>query len=80
MAALSVRRQRAVVELDGQVTDALEHRVHLAQRALSGLHERDGVLGVALGLAEAADLGAQLLADRQAGRVVGGAVDRGNRS
>ena len=33
------------------------------------------VLRVALGLVEAADLGAQLLADREAGGVVGGAVD-----
>jgi hypothetical protein len=38
--------------------------VDLVQRALGGLNERDGVAGVAAGLGEAADLGAQLLADR----------------
>ena len=49
--------------------------MHLGERTFSGLHERDRVLGVALGLAEAADLGAQLLADRETGCVVGCAVD-----
>ena len=69
------RRQRAVRVLHGQLADALQHRVHLVQRALSRLHQRDAVLRVALGLGEAADLATQLLADRQAGGVVGRAVD-----
>src|SRR6185312_15599856 len=59
----------------GQLANALEHGMNLAHGTLSGLHERDGVRSVALGLIEAADLGAQLLADRQAGRVVSRAVD-----
>ena len=46
-------RQRAVLELHGQLADALQHRVDLGQRALRRLHERDGVLHVALGLIEA---------------------------
>ena len=45
--------------------------MHLGQGTFSGLHESDGVLGIALGLVQAADLGPQLLADREAGRVVG---------
>ena len=49
--------------------------MHLGQGAFSGLHEGDGVLRVALSLVEPADLGAQLLADREAGGVIGGAVD-----
>ena len=53
--------QRAVVVLDGQLADALEHRVDLVQRTFSGLHERDAVLRVALRLVEAVDLAAQLL-------------------
>ena len=42
------RAQRAVLVLHGQLADALEHRVHLVEGALGGLHERDRVLGVAL--------------------------------
>ena len=68
-------REGAVVELDGEVADALEHGLHLGEGAFTGLYERDGVLAVALGLVEAADLGLQLLGDREAGSVVGGAVD-----
>ena len=75
IAAWSAADEGAVVELDREVADALEHRLHLGERAFTGLHERDGVLGVALGLVEAADLGLQLLGDREAGGVVGGAVD-----
>src|SRR4051794_5830941 len=47
----------------------------LGQRALGRLHEADGVLHVALSLVETVDLATQTLADREAGRVVGGAVD-----
>ena len=67
--------ERAVVELDLQVTDALQHRVHLGQRAFRRLDQRDAVLRVALRLGEAADLAAHLLGDREAGGVVGGTVD-----
>jgi hypothetical protein len=49
--------------------------VHLVERTFSGLHDRDTVLGVAHGDLEAADLAAQALADREAGRVVGRPVD-----
>src|SRR5207249_4788775 len=58
-----------------EVTDAVEHRLDLVQRALSRLDERDAVLGVALRLSETADLTAHLLADRETGRVVSRAVD-----
>ena len=51
-------RQGAVVELHPEIADALEHRVDFGHRAFSGLHERDGVLGVAAGLVEARHLGA----------------------
>src|SRR5581483_4855347 len=70
-----VGRERAVLVLHGQVTDALEHRVHLVQGTLSGLDERDAVLSVAVGLVEAADLGAKALADGEASGVVRRRVD-----
>jgi len=69
------RRQRPVVVLDGQVANALQHRLHLVHRAFRRLHQRDRVLRVPLSLGETADLGLQLLADREAGGVVGRAVD-----
>ena len=47
----------------------------LGERALRRLDERDRVLGVALGLREAADLSAQLLADGESGRVVCRSID-----
>jgi hypothetical protein len=72
---LVLGRQRPVLVLDGQLADALEHRVDLVQLALSGLHEGDGVGGVAVGLVEARDLSTQLLADRESGRVVSSGVD-----
>jgi hypothetical protein len=49
--------------------------VDLGQRALGGLDQRHRVLHVALGLLEAGDLAAETLADREAGGVIGGAVD-----
>jgi hypothetical protein len=49
--------------------------VHLLEVALGRLHERDRVLGVALGLIEARDLTLQLLADGESGRVVSRTVD-----
>ena len=69
------RAEGAVRGFDGQLADALEHRVDFGQRAFSGLDHRDAVLGVSLGLVEARDLRLQLLADGEAGRVVGGTVD-----
>src|SRR6266849_1099634 len=69
------RRQGAVVELHREVTHALEHRLYLGERAFTGLNERDRVLRVARSLVESTDLRMQLLADREAGGVVGGAVD-----
>ena len=72
---LVVGRQRAVVVLHLQVTDALQHRVHLVEGTFRRLDQRDAVLRVALRLGEAADLGAHLLGDGEAGGVVGGTVD-----
>src|SRR5690606_23067841 len=69
-----VRVVRVVRGLHGQVTHALQDRVRLGQGALSGLHDRDAVLGVADGDLEATDLRAQTLRDRQTGSVVGRTV------
>ena len=49
--------------------------MHLGHRTFRRLHEIDGVRRVCLSLLEAADLGAQLLGDRQACGVVGSIVD-----
>ena len=73
--ALVTHSKGAVGVLHGQLADALEHRVDLVQRTFSGLHHRDAVLRVALGLSETVDLAGQLLADREAGGVVSCAVD-----
>jgi hypothetical protein len=69
------RRERAVVVLDGELADTLEDRVHLVQRAFCRLHHGDAVERVLMSLRDAVDLGAHLLGDREAGCVVGGAVD-----
>ena len=74
MASLSPALEGAVGVLDLEITDALKHRVHLVERALTGLHQRDGVLRVALRLRETTDLTAHLLGDGEAGGVVGGTV------
>ena len=47
----------------------------LGQGALSGLHQRDAVLGVVLSLVQTGNLGAHLFADGETGGVVTGAVD-----
>ena len=75
IASLSSVAERAVLVLHAQVTHALEHRVHLGQRALRRLDQRDAVLRVALRLGETTDLAAHLLRDGEAGGVVGGTVD-----
>src|SRR3954471_11310143 len=67
--------QRAVLVLDGQLADALEHRVNGVEIALSGLDERDAVLDVALRLGEATDLRTHGLGDPEAGGVVSTTVD-----
>ena len=67
--------QRAVLVLDGQLADALQHGVDLVEVALGGLHHGDAVLDVLLGLREAADLRPHRLGDAEAGGVVGRAVD-----
>ena len=67
---LVVVAEGAVVVLDLEVTDALQHRVHLVEGTFSGLDERDAVLRVALRLSQAADLAAHLLRDGEAGSVV----------
>jgi hypothetical protein len=69
------RRERAVLVLHGQLANALQHRVDLVQRAFRRLHQRDGVLRVALSLGEAADLTTKLLADGESGRVVCCSID-----
>ena len=48
--------QRAVAVLHGQLADALQHLLHLIERARRRLHERDAVLRVAVGLINAVDL------------------------
>ena len=72
---LVVVGQGAVVVLDLEVTDALQHRVHLGEGAFRRLDERDAVLRVALRLGETTDLAAHLLRDGEAGGVVRGTVD-----
>ncbi len=75
MAAVPSVSIGAVGVLHRELADALEHRVDFVQRAFTDLDHRDPVLGVAHGLVEAADLAAELLADDEAGCVVGCAVD-----
>ena len=70
MAPRSVSVRVSFDALDRQLTHALEDRVGLVQAAFSGLDHRDAVLGVANRLVEALDLATQLLADRQASRVI----------
>src|SRR3954468_1965412 len=70
-----VARKRAVLVLNGQVTDAVKHRVDLGQRTLGRLHQRHRILRVALSLVETADLATKALADRETGGVIGGTVD-----
>ena len=65
----------AVGGLHRQLAHALEDAVDFVQGAFSRLQHRDAVLGVAHGLGVAADLGAHLFANAEAGGVVGGAVD-----
>ena len=48
--------QRAVLELDLEVTHPLQHGMHLVEGTFRRLDERDAVLGVALRLREATDL------------------------
>src|SRR5690606_26982434 len=50
-----VGRVGGVARLHGQLADALQVVADLAQRAFSGLRERDAVVGVAGGLVHAAD-------------------------
>jgi hypothetical protein len=69
------RAQRAVGRLDRQLANALEHCVDFVEGAFSRLDHRNAVLCIPLGLIEAGDLGLQLLADGQAGRVVRCPVD-----
>src|SRR5204863_2572036 len=65
----------AVGSLDGKLADTLQQGSRLVQRAFTGLQHADAVLGVLHALLEPADLGTQLLADAQAGGVVGSPVD-----
>src|SRR4029078_7960717 len=74
------RGERAVAVLHGELTHALEHRVHLAQRAFRGLDQAHPVLGVALRLRETTDLTTELLADGESGCVVGRTVDAVSRA
>ena len=54
---------------------ALQDVLHGAEGAVGDLRDVGGVLGVGHGLGQTVDLAGQALADRQAGRVVGGLVD-----
>jgi hypothetical protein len=71
----SLEPEGAVAGFDSQLANALQHRVHFVECAFCRLDHRDAVLGVSLGLVQTCDLRLQLLADGEAGRVVGGAVD-----
>src|SRR4051794_11094286 len=68
-------RQGAVLELHGELSHALQHRMDLVERSFRGLHHGDAVLEVALRLGEAANLAAHLLGDGETCGVVGGPVD-----
>ncbi|KAG0775743.1 hypothetical protein G6F22_013075 [Rhizopus arrhizus] len=61
--------------LHRQLADALQVVADFGQRTFGDLGQRDAVVGIADGDVGAADLGAEALGDRQAGRVVLGAVD-----
>jgi len=61
--------------LNGQVTHTLQDRRGLVERTFSGLHNRDAVLRVTHRDLQAADLGPETLADREACGVVGRPVD-----
>jgi hypothetical protein len=62
---------RAVARLDRQFAQSGQDRADFVQRAFGGLHQRDAVVGVALGLVERPDLRAQALADGETSGVVG---------
>src|SRR6185437_8757336 len=70
-----IRAERAVLVLNGQVSNTLKHRVNLVHLALGRLDERNAVLGVAVGLSKTTDLSTQLLANGEASSVVSGGVD-----
>src|SRR4029453_13939956 len=73
--SLDVRPSRGVVgvvtRLDGQVTNALQDRVHLGQGTFRGLDDGNAILSVADGDLEATHLATQALADGKASSVVG---------
>jgi hypothetical protein len=69
---LVLAADRAVAGLDRQFAQAHQDRADFVQGAFGGLHQRDAVIGVALGLIQRADLRTQALGDGEAGGVVGG--------
>jgi hypothetical protein len=56
--------------LHSQFTHALQHVSHLAQRAFSRLCQRDAIVGIARGHAQATHLGVHALCDGQTGGIV----------
>ena len=64
-----------VGRLNGQLTNALQVIADGGQAALSGLSQRDAVVGIANGSCQAADVGCHAGADGQASSVVFGRVD-----
>ena len=60
--------------LHRQFTHALQHIAHLAQSTFSGLRQRNAIIGIACGHSQAAGLRLHALRDRQASRIVLGAV------
>lgn len=65
----------AVGRLHRQVAHALQDVADLAHRPFGRLRQRDGVVGVAAGLIQAADLRSHAGCNRQTGGIVLGAVD-----
>ena len=66
---------RIVCRLYGQFAHTLQNLSSLVESALSGLYQRDSVLGVGVCLLKTTDMSTHLLADCKAGCVVGCGVD-----
>ncbi|MNZ63663.1 hypothetical protein D3C78_818160 [compost metagenome] len=64
-----------VGRLLGQGAHTLQHAGHFIHGPFCGLRQGDAVVGVAVALIQAVDLGGQTVGDLQTGRIVLGAVD-----
>ena len=68
-------RVGGILRLHREFADAMQAAIHLAQRALDGLRQRDTVVGVARRLALAADLRSEVVGDGFAGGVIRRVID-----